>query len=208
MYKLILKTIFLIYILIGNNFKNFAYSSEYKKLDFFISSQYQIIEFFSFYCTYCYQFDEIYQIDKQIKNNFLKKNKFIKYHVDFLGSMGKELTIAWTIANFFNIEEKISPELFQIVQNVNKNITKKDIWLIFEKFGINKTQYESAKNSFAVKFFLSQQYNIEKKLDLKSVPSIIVNNQFIINNDEIHASSIENYTERYINIIRNLLSNN
>lgn len=208
MSKFILVIFFYIYIIFGNHFKSFANVSEYNKLDFFISSDYQIIEFFSFYCTYCYQFDEIYQIDKQIKKHFTEKNKFIKYHVDFLGSMGKELTIAWVIANFFNIEEKIGPNLFQIVQNINKTITKKDIWLIFEKFGINKTQYESAKNSFSVKFFLSQQHDLEKKLDLKSVPTIIINNRYIINNDAIHANSIENYTERYINVIKILLSKN
>ncbi|MDQ1237676.1 MAG: DsbA family protein [Wigglesworthia glossinidia] len=207
MNKLILIIFFYIYNTFGSNNTDSFYTKEYTQLDFPIFNQYQIIEFFSFYCTYCYQFDEIYKIDLNIKKQLIEKDKFMKYHVDFLGSMGKELTIAWAIAIFFKIDEKISPILFQKVQNISNPITEMDILSIFASFGINKEKYELAKNSFSVKCFLKKQYDIEEKLNLKSIPTILVNNQFIINNDAIHANSIENYTKKYINIINHLLSN-
>ncbi len=39
-----------------------------------------------------------------------------KYHVEFLGPLGKELTQAWAVAIALGVEDKITAPMFEAVQ--------------------------------------------------------------------------------------------
>ncbi|BAC24403.1 dsbA [Wigglesworthia glossinidia endosymbiont of Glossina brevipalpis] len=179
---------------------------EYYKLDYIISDEYKIIEFFSFYCSYCYKFNSIYKINENIRNIISENDKIIKYHTNFFGPKSVDLSLIWAISTFFNVENKISDILFQEVQNNKKILNKEDILIVFNKLGISKKQYEYAKNSFLVKCFIKKQEFFLKKLNIISVPTIVINGRYVINNDKIYASSIEEYSNKYIEIIKYLLN--
>lgn len=53
-----------------------------------------VVEFFSFYCPPCFAFSQQYGIDKGIWDVLPSGQKMVKYHVDFLGLLGPQLTDA------------------------------------------------------------------------------------------------------------------
>ena len=58
----------------------------------------QVLEFFSFYCPHCYQFEQVYHVSENVKKALPAGTKMTKYHVEFLGPLGKQLTQAWAVA--------------------------------------------------------------------------------------------------------------
>ena len=48
------------------------------------SAQKEVLEFFSFYCPHCYDFELNYKIPSQIKANLPEGTKLVQYHVNFL----------------------------------------------------------------------------------------------------------------------------
>ena len=71
-----------------------------------------VVEFFSFYCPPCYAFSQGYGIDGAIRESLPAGGKMVKYHMDFLGALGSELTRAWSVAMLSGLEEKVEPLLF------------------------------------------------------------------------------------------------
>ncbi|HAX5205192.1 TPA: thiol:disulfide interchange protein, partial [Escherichia coli] len=47
-----------------------------------------VVEFFSFYYPPCYAFSQGYGIDGAIRESLPADGKMVKYHADFLGSLG------------------------------------------------------------------------------------------------------------------------
>lgn len=50
----------------------------------------QVLEFFSFFCPHCYQFEEVLHISDNVKKKLPEGVKMTKYHVNFMGGdLGK-----------------------------------------------------------------------------------------------------------------------
>ncbi|HDL4619063.1 TPA: thiol:disulfide interchange protein, partial [Mannheimia haemolytica] len=45
------------------------------------SAQKEVVEFFSFYCPHCYDFELSYKIPSQIKEKLPSDSKLVQYHV-------------------------------------------------------------------------------------------------------------------------------
>lgn len=87
----------------------FTDGKQYLTLDKPVTGEPQVLEFFSFYCPHCYQFEEVYQVPKAVKKALPEGTKMTRYHVEFLGPLGKQLTQAWAVAMALGVEEKITP---------------------------------------------------------------------------------------------------
>ncbi|VDY36312.1 Thiol:disulfide interchange protein DsbA precursor [Morganella morganii] len=80
-------------------FANPVSGKEYTELSTPVTNQPDVVEFFSFYCPHCYQFEENFKVPESISKNLPEGAKHERYHVDFLGGpMGPELTKAWSVA--------------------------------------------------------------------------------------------------------------
>ncbi len=62
---------------------------QYITLDKPIAGEPQVLEFFSFYCPHCYQFEEVLHVSDNVRQKLPEGTKMTKYHVEFLGSAGQ-----------------------------------------------------------------------------------------------------------------------
>lgn len=206
-----IKNCFLIGIILIFSYINISYSSliqekQYIKLNKPIHNAPKLLEFFSFYCPHCYQFEQIYHITNNIERNLPRNINFSKYHVNFLGDLGQQLTHAWAVAIALGIEKKISPMLFTAIQKKQSIHTVEDIRAIFIQSGISKEEYDITWNSILVKSLIIDQEQAAKNFHLSEVPSIFVNGKYMIKNDKLDISSINIYIQQFSELL-NLLIN-
>ncbi|AUG98741.1 thiol:disulfide interchange protein DsbA [Prodigiosinella confusarubida] len=185
---------------------DFSNGKQYVTLDRPETQEPQVLEFFSFYCPHCYQFARIYHIPDAIQKELPTGIKITKYHVDFLGPLGKELTKAWAVAIALGIEDKISPLMFDAVQKTQTVEKPEDIRQVFIDAGVTGEEYDSALNSFVVKSLVVQQEKAAADLQLRGVPSIFVNGKYMIKNDGLDTSSMDIYVKQYADVVKYLLT--
>ncbi|WP_395496500.1 DsbA family protein [Arsenophonus endosymbiont of Lipoptena cervi] len=168
----------------------------------------RVVEFFSFYCPHCYNFESIYHVSKMISGKFFKdiKIKLERYHIDFLGPLGSDLTKAWTLAMVLNIEDKIALILFEGIQNKESINTSADIKAVFINMGIKSEEYDAALNSFIVRSLVIKQQKAVKDFQLVGVPAIFVNGKYMIHNKYIIGNDIIYYANAYSDIVKFLIN--
>ena len=184
----------------------FTDGKQYLTLDKPVTGEPQVLEFFSFYCPHCYQFEEVYQVPKAVKKALPVGTKMTRYHVEFLGPLGKQLTQAWAVAMALGVEEKITPLMFEGVQKTQTVQTPGDIRNVFIKAGISGEDYDAALNSFVVKSLVAQQQKAAEDLQLRGVPAMFVNGKYMIKNDGMDTSSMDNYVKQYADVVTFLLT--
>ncbi|WMY96695.1 MAG: DsbA family protein [Arsenophonus sp.] len=178
---------------------------EFVKINKSIKDAPTVLEFFSFYCPHCYEFDYIHNISKKVKENLPQNTVMERYHVNFLGELGSELTKAWIVAKIFSIEEKVIPFLFEGIQKTKSIHTSNDIKNIFFKLGIKIKEYDILINSLLVKSLFMKQEKAVKDFQLIGVPAIFVNGKYMLCNNNIKVTKNYNYPQIYSEIINFLI---
>lgn len=165
----------------------------------------QVLEFFSFYCPHCYQFQEIYHIPDAVQKALPAGTKMTKYHVSFLGPLGKKLTQAWAVAIALGVEDKITHPMFEAIQKTNSVRSADDIRDLFIKAGVPGKDYDSALNSFVVKSLVVQQEKAAADLQLRGVPAVFVNGKYMVKSEGLDTSSMDTYTRQFAEVVDFLL---
>ncbi|WP_145584211.1 thiol:disulfide interchange protein DsbA [Yersinia intermedia] len=184
----------------------FTDGTQYQTLNRAVTGEPQVLEFFSFYCPHCYQFEEVYHVPQAVKKALPEGTKMTRYHVDFLGPLGKQLTQAWAVAMALGVEEKITPLMFEGVQKTQTVQTPDDIRNVFIKAGVSGEDYDAALNSFVVKSLVAQQQKAAEDLQLRGVPAMFVNGKYMIKNDGMDTSSMDIYVKQYADVVKFLLT--
>ncbi|MDA5481455.1 thiol:disulfide interchange protein DsbA [Yersinia intermedia] len=184
----------------------FTDGTQYQTLNRPVTGEPQVLEFFSFYCPHCYQFEEVYHVPQAVKKALPEGTKMTRYHVDFLGPLGKQLTQAWAVAMALGVEEKITPLMFEGVQKTQTVQTPDDIRNVFIKGGVSGEDYDAALNSFVVKSLVAQQQKAAEDLQLRGVPAMFVNGKYMIKNDGMDTSSMDIYVKQYADVVKFLLT--
>ncbi len=186
--------------------EQFSDGAQYTTLDKPVTSAPQVLEFFSFYCPHCFQFEHVWHVSDTVRKNLPKDVKYVKYHVEFLGGpMGKTLTQAWAVAIALGVEDKVSPLMFDAVQKTQTVKTPADVRDVFIKAGVTGEQYDAAWNSFVVKSLVVQQEKAAADFNIQGVPSVYVNGKFLIKNDGLDTSSMDAYVKQFSDVV-NFLS--
>jgi len=185
----------------------FTDGQQYIQLDKPVANEPQVLEFFSFYCPHCYEFEQNYHISSSVKQALPAGTKITKYHVDFLGGdMGKQVTQAWAVAMALGVEDKVSPLLFEGIQKTQTIQTPDDIRNVFIKAGVSAAEYDGAWNSFVVKSLVVQQEKAASDLQLRGVPAMFVNGKYMVKNDGLDMSSKEAYVKQFVDVVKYLLT--
>ncbi|EPE7890007.1 thiol:disulfide interchange protein DsbA [Yersinia enterocolitica] len=184
----------------------FTDGTQYQTLNKPVTGEPQVLEFFSFYCPHCYQFEEVYHVPQAVKKALPEGTKMTRYHVEFLGPLGKQLTQAWAVAMALGVEEKITPLMFEGVQKTQTVQTPDDIRNVFIKAGVSGEDYDAALNSFVVKSLVVQQQKAAEDLELRGVPAMFVNGKYMIKNDGMDTSSMDIYVKQYADVVKFLLT--
>ncbi|WP_369309628.1 thiol:disulfide interchange protein DsbA [Providencia rettgeri] len=166
----------------------------------------QVLEFFSFYCPHCYQFESVYKVPQTVEANLPEGVKMERYHVDFLGPLGADLTQAWAVAIVLKAEDKVTPILFEGIQKTQTINSKADIRNAFIKAGISGEEYDAALNSFVVKSVVAKQQNAAQDLKLRGVPALFVDGKYQIRNNGISVDKAEDYGKEFSNVVNFLIN--
>ncbi|CAL4326486.1 DsbA family protein [Buchnera aphidicola] len=202
---IILWSIFLSYNAIAHEFNN---RKEYTVKNKNMTHVPYVMEFFSFFCPYCYELEKTYNINQLIKKNIHQNIKIQKYHVNFLGGkFSYILTKSWIIAQQIGIEEKIVLPLFKGIQETH---TIKDIDSIKKLFqkeaGINQNQFNNFWNSITINILVQKKNQCVAKSHLDYVPIMIINGKYVINYSTLEKKFKKNFSEKYIKLIKFLIN--
>lgn len=166
----------------------------------------QVLEFFSFYCPHCYQFESVYKVPQTVEKNLPEGVKMERYHVDFLGPLGADLTQAWAVAIVLKAEDKVTPILFEGIQKMQTINSKADIRNAFIKAGISGEEYDAALNSFVVKSIVAKQQNAAQDLKLRGVPALFVDGKYQVRNNGISVDNAADYGKEFSNVVNFLVN--
>ncbi|MCS3403932.1 thiol:disulfide interchange protein DsbA [Pantoea sp. B566] len=185
----------------------FTEGKQYVSLPKPVAGEPQVMEFFSFFCPHCYQFEQIYHVGDAVKKNLPADTKMVKYHVDFLGGdLGPVVTYAWAVAMALGVEDKVTSPIFdgiQKSQTITDAASLKDVFI--KAAGISSEQYDAAWNSFAVKALVAQQQKAASDVDLRGVPAMFINGKYMVNNGGLDTSSMANFVADYANVVKFLV---
>lgn len=186
----------------------FTEGKQYVSLPKPVAGEPQVMEFFSFFCTHCYQFERIYHVNDAVKKNLPADTKLVKYHVDFLGGdLGPVMTQAWAVAMALGVEDKVTVPIFDGIQKTQTITDPASLKETFVKAaGISAADYDAAWNSFAVKALVAQQQKAAADVDLRGVPAMFVNGKYMVNNGGLDTSSMDNFVADYANVVKFLVN--
>ncbi|CDH05960.1 periplasmic protein disulfide isomerase I,disulfide bond formation [Xenorhabdus bovienii str. oregonense] len=184
----------------------FSEDKQYVELKNPVANQPQVLEFFSFYCPHCYQFENIYHVPSTVEKNLPAGVTHERYHVDFIGPLGKDLTDAWAVAIVMKIEDKVTPILFEGIQKNHTINSKADIRSAFIKAGVSGEEYDAALNSFIVKSVAAKERQAVSSLQLQGVPAIYVNGKYQVKNDGIESTTMAGYAKGFSDVVNYLVT--
>ena len=167
----------------------------------------QVLEFFSFYCPHCYQFEEVLHVSDSVKKKLPEGVKMTKYHVEFLGPLGKDMTQAWAVAMALGVEDKVTVPMFEAVQKTQTVQSVADIRDVFIKAGVKAEEYDAAWNSFVVKSLVVQQEKAASELQLEGVPAMFVNGKYQLNPQGMDTNNgMDAFVQQYADTVKYLVN--
>lgn len=183
----------------------FTDGKEFVTLEKPVAGEPQVLEFFSFYCPHCYQFEEVLHVSDNVKKKLPEGTKMTKYHVEFLGPLGKDLTQAWAVAMALGVEDKITAPMFEAIQKTQTVQNVADIRQVFISAGIKPEEYDAAWNSFVVKSLVAQQEKAASDLQLQGVPAMFVNGKYQLNPQGMDTSNMDVFIQQYADVAKFLV---
>lgn len=155
----------------------------------------EVLEFFSFWCPHCFNFEPIV---KTIKSKLADDVEFIKVHVNFMGftspDIQDEATKAMMVARELERGEELNNAIFRYIHVSRSSIAGiKDLKNIFVVNGVESEEFDKMMSSFSVNSRLKMNNkSIETyRKYVSSVPNFIVNGKYQatitrdMNNEEI-----------------------
>ncbi|WP_160118324.1 DsbA family protein [Buchnera aphidicola] len=166
----------------------------------------KVVEFFSFYCPYCYQLEICNKKNNIFNKNSLNNMNIRHYHVIFNNNFDLSITQAWSIAIALNIENKVILPIFSGIQKVHTIYNKKTLKKTFIQYSdISPQMYDTLWDSLLIKKILLKQIQTSQLIQLKEIPTICINGKYVINNN-IHLKSILEFIKSYT-VVTNYLLN-
>lgn len=169
------------------------------------SIQPEVVEFFSFYCGHCYNFEYEYQIPQKLKATLPKGTTFKQYHVVLDNDDMKALAQAWVLAQELKVEDKVKKPLFDAAQTALQKktaLTKEEIRQVLLNNGVTAQQYDDYINGFKVTSQLNYQMKLAKDLGVAGTPDVYVNGKYHV---LIEGLSRTDYVQDFIDVVNALL---
>lgn len=157
--------------------------THYKVLNEEGSAKPEIVEFFSFYCPHCFNFEPIAADIKSRKGDDVE---FKKVHVNFMGSSSRDiqnaLTRAMLVGRTLKQEDRLNGAIFNHIHRQRGIFTSlNDAKSVFIVNGIEGAEFDKLAKSFGVNSMLKKNnQDIEKyRRYISGVPSVIVNGKYL-----------------------------
>ncbi|HEP0608239.1 TPA: thiol:disulfide interchange protein DsbA, partial [Raoultella ornithinolytica] len=150
-------------------------------------------------------FEEVLHVSDNVKKKLPEGAKMTKYHVEFLGPLGKDLTQAWAVAMALGVEDKITVPMFEAVQKTQTVQTVADIRKVFVDAGVKGEDYDAAWNSFVVKSLVAQQEKAAADFQLQGVPAMYVDGKYQLNPQGMDTSNMDAFVAQYADSVKQLV---
>lgn len=166
-----------------------------------------VLEFFSFFCPHCYQFENVHHVSEEMQRFLPDGIKVTRYHVDFLGGpLGPVVTQAWAVAMAMGVEDKVKQPIFDGIQKTRTITTPSELKATFvAAAGIKPEEYDVAWNSFIVKALVSQQREAALDVGLRGVPAVFVKGTYLVNASGLDKTNTDIYVAQYRHVVKFLL---
>jgi thiol:disulfide interchange protein DsbA len=142
----------------------------------------EVLEFFSFWCPHCFNFEPIV---KNMKTKLADDVEFKKVHVNFMGFTSKAIqddaTKAMMVARELNKADELNQAIFKYIHESRSAITSlSDLKNIFLVNGVEPEEFDKMISSFGVNSRLKMNNKTiqEYKKNVSSVPNFIVNGKY------------------------------
>lgn len=177
----------------------FNEGTHYEILDLEKTSTPTVIEYFSFFCGHCNNFEPVIQ---QLKTKLPKNAKFQKVHVSFMGgNMGVPMAKAYASMIVLKVEDKMVPYMFNQIHTLRTPPkTETELRQMFIDNGVDAKKFDSAYKGFAIDSMQKRFDKQFKAVKLSGVPGVVVNNRYVVKTD-----GIKNYDE-YFDLVNYLLA--
>lgn len=205
--KILLAAFAYIFLTSAVNAVQFDEGKQYISLSKTMPDAPKVLEFFSFNCPHCYQFEQVIHASDKVAEKLPADTKIVKYHVEFLPPLGKELTQAWAVAIALGVEDKILSPMFEAVQKELSIKNIDDIRRIFIDAGIKAEDFDGAWNSFAVKALVAKQEKAAMDVELRGVPAMFVKGKYQLNPQGMDTSSLDIFVQQYAATVNYLIKN-
>lgn len=179
---------------------SFKDGEHYQQLNTPLSTAPKVVEYFSYYCPFCYNFEPIVA---ELKQALPADTPLHKVPVAFLGgNMATTVQRAHAAAGVLQVEDAFTAALFnQIHQQRNAPQSRADIKKLFASIGVEAQQLDGHFDSMPVNSMIAEYDAAVTAADIRSVPSFVVNNKYLVN---ISAVSSQDQFNALVNYLLNL----
>lgn len=162
--------------------EKYSEGEHYKVIADQVTEKKEVLEFFSFWCPHCFQFEPIV---KDIKTKLPNDVEFKKVHVNFMGFASKQIqddaTKAMMVAKALKKGDVLNQAIFKYIHVARSSITGlKDLRNIFILNGVEPEEFDKMVSSFAVNSMMQNNNKTIKQYrkHVTSVPNFIVNGKY------------------------------
>lgn len=179
---------------------SFIQDEHYQLLDTPVSQSAQVVEYFSYYCPFCYNFEPIVA---ELKKALPAGTPLHKVPVAFLGgNMAATVQRAHATAELLKVEDAFAAALFnQIHQQRKPPQNRSDIAKLFVGLGIAAAQLDAHFDSLPVNSMVTEYDDAVAAANIRSVPSFVVNNKYLV---KISAVSSQQQFNALVNYLLSL----
>lgn len=142
----------------------------------------EVVEFFSFWCPHCYNFEPLVA---QIKTRLGDEAAFTKVHVNFMGFTGpnvqNDATRAMMVARALNKEAELNDAIFRHVHVQRSPVTGLgDLKGIFLANGVDGDEFDKLAKSFGVNSQVLKNNKVinQYRRHISGVPNFIINGKY------------------------------
>lgn len=157
--------------------------THYKVISDQATAKPEILEFFSYWCPHCYNFEPLVA---QIKQKKGKDVEFKKVQVNFMGFTGPDVqddaTRAMVIARALKKEDELNQAIFKYIHVQRSPVTGlNDLKNLFIVNGVDADKFDKLAKSFGVNSMFKKNNQLIQKYrsHVNSVPNFIINGKYM-----------------------------
>lgn len=165
----------------------FKENVNYEVIQPVVSAQPEVMEYFSFFCPHCYQFEPVME---ELKKQLPQGVAFKQTPVAFIGGdMGFELQRAYAASVLLNNKELVSAALFRQIHEERKPpMNRLDIRAVFVKVGVDGAVFDKTIESKKVADMVADYNQDTRTNKIDAVPMVIVNKKYRVKTEEINSA--------------------
>uniref|UniRef100_UPI0040483A8F thiol:disulfide interchange protein DsbA/DsbL n=1 Tax=Rheinheimera sp. TaxID=1869214 RepID=UPI0040483A8F len=159
---------------------SFNEGQHYQTLPTAPASTAKVVEYFSYYCPFCYNFEPVVAELKPALPTGLRLQKIpVAFHG---GPLAPDVQRAHALAETLNVAESFSSALFAQIHQQRKPPQSRDaLKQLFAGLGVDNEKFDANFSSLPVNSLIADYEQAIRTANIRSVPGFIVNDKYLVN---------------------------